>query len=251
MQAFNGSLFLARRQHLFCFWAIGCVSVIMGSTAVQAKTITLTDQTTLSADVLQTDDESVIMRLPRDRVATVDGQPLPPVLGVGVAAPSFHVKDLAGVEYTVGPKSDHVTLLHFWVHWCPHCRSDQPQVQALYDTFRDNSKVRILAVNLDDERQQVDQFVQEHHVTYPVIFAKESAANGTNLPALYQVQGFPLTYLIDTQGIIRKKISGSFVESKVDLGATIVELLPKMPPPPSPASQPAEQKKRSKRRGWW
>ncbi len=216
-----------------------------------AKTIKLTDQTEVTADVLQTDDDSIIMRIPRERVATVDGQPLPPVLGVGVAAPSFHAKDLAGVDQAIGPKSDHVTLLHFWVHWCPHCRSDAPQIQALHDKFHTNPNVRVLAVNLDDERQKVDQFVQEQHVTYPVIFAQEATAHGTDLPVLYQVQGFPLTYLIDERGVIRYKTVGSFVESKVDLGAKILELLPKIPLPPSPASQPVEQKKRGKRRGWW
>ena len=65
-------------------------------------------------------------------------------------------------------------------------------------------------------------------MTYPVIFAEEQATapNGVDLPGLYQIQVFPVTYLIDQQQIIRRKLIGSFVESGVDLDASITELLP-------------------------
>ena len=72
-----------------------------------------------------------------------------------------------------------------------------------------------------------EQFVREHHATYPVIVAAEQ--QGMDLPALYQVAGFPITYLIDARGTIRKKVSGSFVESHVDLGAEVEALLSSAP----------------------
>ena len=189
-------------------------------------TIRLTDRTTFTGAILQMNDDSVIIRLPRQRVATINGQPLPTVLGLGVAAPAFTATDATGQTRMVGGSTGKVTLLHFWVHWCPHCRSDAPQIQALQDRFHDDPRVQVLAVNLDDAaaRATVDQFIQEHHVTYPVIVAAEQQA--INLPELYQVSGFPLTYVIDAKGIIRWKISGSFAESHKDLGAVVEGLLP-------------------------
>ena len=193
-----------------------------------AQTIKLTDKSTLEADVVQSDDNDVYLRVSRDRIASIDGKPLPPVLVAGVVAPAFTVKDLSGVLQTVGPKNDYVTLLHFWVHWCPHCRSDAPKIQELYDKFRGNPKVRIVAVNLDQDRSKLDQFLKERNVTYPVIVAAESASapDGVNIPELYQIHSFPITFLIDAKGVIQRKINGSFVESGVDMSALIASLVP-------------------------
>ena len=98
---------------------------------------------------------------------------------------------------------------------------------------------------MDQERAKAEEFIKEHHATYPVILASEQAQPPTsvNIPALYQINGFPVTMLIDEQGIIRNKTVGSFVESKVDMSAKLMELLPK-PPVMIPAA--SENKKRKK-----
>ena len=214
--------------------AAAAVSLLAVS-SVRASEIRLKDHTTLKADVLQTDDDSVIVRVPREGVATIDGKPLPPVLGVGVQAPPFAVKDLQGKPQALDANSGKVTVLHFWVGWCPHCRSDAPKVQALYEQLRENPHVQLLTVNLEQDRAKVDAFVQERSATYPIIFAAEqaSAPGGANLPELYQIHAFPVTFIIDAHGIIRHKVTGSFVESGQDLGAIITGLLP-APPPPAP-----------------
>ncbi len=119
-----------------------------------------------------------------------------------------------------------MTLLHFWVHWCPHCRSDAPQIQALYNQYRGNPSVRIITVNLDQQREKVDAFIKEHQATYPIVMdAEASKSSGVKLHELYQVRGFPVTFLIDGQGIIRHKLSGSFVETGEELGDTIQQML--------------------------
>ena len=209
------------------------ILALLSMPGLWAETIRLDDKTTLKGRVFRMDDEEVIIGLPRESIATIDGKALPPVLGEGTPAPSFTVKDLAGASQTVGKRTGPVTMLHFWVNWCPHCRSDAPKVQALYNQFRDNPNVQLLTVNLDDDRKVVERFIKEHQVTYPVILAAEQAAapDGIDLPALYQITGFPVTYLIDAKGIVRHKVSGSFVESGQDLGALISALL--SPPPPS------------------
>jgi peroxiredoxin len=209
--------------HIFVM--LGCLA----ATSAFAQTIRLTDQTSLQGDVVQVNDDGVMVRIPRERVATVDGKALPQALVVGVAAPAFSAKDLNGQTHAVGQAKGQVTVLHFWVHWCPHCRSDAPQIQALYNALHETSGIRIVTVNLDQDRAKVEQFVKEHKVTYPVIFAAEQAAlrGGVDLTALYQITGFPVTYLIDAQGIIQKKFTGSFTESGVDIKSLVSELAPK------------------------
>ena len=224
--------------------SVMCVALCVSS-SVSASTIKLTEQktkATFNAAVLRIDDDGVIIRLPRDTVSTVDGKPLPAVLRAGVAAPPFSVHDILGQTQTMDAKQGRATVLHFWVHWCPHCRSDAPQIQAVYDQFHDHPGVRVLTVNLDQERARIDQFIQEHHVTYPVIFAAEQATQpgGVNLTELYQITGFPVTYLIDAQGVIRQKFTGSFSESGNDLKALVAKLVPD-PGVPKPALKKGER----------
>ena len=200
-----------------------------------AATIRLDDGTTINADVLRLDDEHVVIGLPRDAIATVNGKPLPPALAEGVMAPPFTVQDLAGQSQTVGGSHNgRITVLHFWVNWCPHCRSDAPKVQALYNQFRDNPKVRVVTVNLDKQRETVDRFLKEHQVTYPVISATEQAAASAqmDLPVLYQIDSFPVTFVIDGEGVIRRKFTGSFTEA----GENLVELVNRMLANPSAAA---------------
>lgn len=211
---------------------IAAVSLTGAAAAVQAGEIQLKNKTHVSGDVVRVEDDYVFIRVPRESVATIEGKSLPQPLVEGAAAPVFTVKDILGLPRAMNATQGKVTLLHFWVHWCPHCRSDAPKLQALYDQFRENPNVQVLTVNLDDDRAVLDQFVREHQVTYPVIFAAEQAAapGGANLPELYEISGFPVTYLIDAQGAIRHKVSGSFVESNQDIGTLVLELLASTPP---------------------
>ncbi len=208
-------------------------AVISLASGAAAATIRLDDGTTVSGDVLHTDDVNVVIQVPRKTVQTIDGKVLPPPLVVGASAPVFSATDIQGKAQSLTAPSKQVTVLHFWVSWCPYCQKDAPKVQATYDQLRDNPSVRILTVSLDQERAKLDQFVQERKVTYPVIFNTEAAAvqGGTDLKTLYEVNGFPVTYVIDQQGVIRRKLNGSFVMASVDLSAYVTELLPKASPP--------------------
>ena len=202
---------------------------LVGMPSGLASSIRLEDSTTFNADVMQMNDDSVIIRLRRGSIATIDGKPLPAVLKEGSVAPAFSAQDIEGNTVSVGKTTGKITLLHFWVHWCPHCRSDSPKLQALYDEFRSNPQVQFATVNMDEQRSQVDKFVGEGQITYPVIFAAGQAGkpNGVDIPGLYQITGFPVTYLISTDGIIRYKFSGSFAETGKDIGKLITEMLPK------------------------
>jgi len=202
--------------------------LVCAASSVWAASIQLEDQTAIEAEILQVDDEELIIRLPRRRVGTIDGKPLPPPLVEGAAAPPFQLRDLQGNPQTLGTSQGRVTVLHFWVSWCPHCRSDAPKLQALYNQFRAHPKVAIVTVSLDEQREALDRFVQERQVSYPVIDAAEQAKlpGGVDLAELYHVNSFPMTYLIDEQGIIRQKLRGSFVESGVDLTQQLQQLLP-------------------------
>ena len=197
--------------------------LLLGVVTAWAETIRMKDKTKIKGQIVRMSDEQVMLAVPRDSVATVDGKPLPAALKEGAAAPAFSAADLQGTSWQLPRNGLKVTVLHFWVSWCPHCRHDAPQIQALYDRLHENSDVQIITVSLDEKREAIDRFIQEHHTTYPVIDSGgEAVASGKiDLAEIYQVSGFPVTFLIDGKGRIYKKITGSFTESGLDLEALV------------------------------
>ena len=66
------------------------------------------------------------------------------------------------------------TVVVFWESWCPHCRSEVPKLQAVYDTYRPRG-LQVLGVTRltrTATEASVEQFIAEHGVGYPI--AKET-----------------------------------------------------------------------------
>lgn len=213
------------------FSVIVSLIFIMGSAiSADAEIIRLKNQTKVSGDVLQVDDDDVVIRLPREAVDTINGEALPPALAEGAKAPGFTATDMAGNAASVGLGKAKATLLHFWVHWCPHCRSDSPHVQAIYEQYKNDPNVKVVTVNLDDAKQKkkVEALIKDKNLTFPVVMTDDpvnQAAASKPIQELYQITGFPVTFLIDGQGIIRYKRRGSFSEGGEDLEGEIQKLL--------------------------
>lgn len=69
--------------------------------------------------------------------------------------------------------------------------------------------MEIIAVNLtyaervSNKRSKVEEFKSEYKLTFPILLDEEGDVGNT-----YQTITIPTTYMIDTNGIIRKKIIG-------------------------------------------
>jgi len=75
-----------------------------------------------------------------------------------------------------------------------------PSLLALH---REQPSLAILAVSIDDDRAAYSSFIAEYHVDLiTVIDPTQSAAK------LYHTDMWPETYVIDRQGIIRRKFVG-------------------------------------------
>lgn len=196
-----------------------CLGTLWGREAATAEEIQLKDGTKVSGTVLQKDDESVYVQLPRASVESVNGQPLPPPVAVGTAAPAFDAVDLAGAPQSLAANKGHTVLLQFWATWCPHCRSDVPYMKELATTY-EKKGLKVLTVSVDQELDKLQAFLQKEQLPYPVI----TASAYPSLPALYEMQGIPGYYLISATGTIMKVWRGSLTEGAAT-GKTELETL--------------------------
>ena len=202
--------------------------------SLPADQIKLKDGTEVSADLLGKDARGVVVQFPRSAVASVNGQPLPPPVTEGTAAPQAEVVDLNGATQAVPDPNAKVTLLKFWATWCPHCRSDVSLMKELNAKYQGQG-LRIVAASIDKDLEKLKAFVKEKELSYPVVAiqAPEASKLQASLPDLYETQGVPGYFLIDSHGMIAKTFAGSLTESKVDLESILKPLLGIAQTPPS------------------
>lgn len=136
----------------------------------------------------------------------------PPPVGVelGHVAPALTLQDLAGEDVSLEAYRGRPVLINFWAVWCGFCRIELPEMQAVYDAYRDRGFV-ILAVDVAEPREEVAPFVDELELTFPVLLDKE-----TEVARSYRVRGLPTSYFLDQDGVIIGKQLGPIDEAWIE-----------------------------------
>jgi peroxiredoxin len=123
----------------------------------------------------------------------------------GDLAPDFELTASDGRQVKLSHYRGKKVILNFWATWCPPCRAEIPDLEKFYSDFKDRDTV-ILGVDLtQSERSEsaVADFIKKEGITYPVALDTENTVN-----QVYGISSVPTSYMIDTKGIIRHKISG-------------------------------------------
>ncbi len=208
--------------------AYAALGALLGTSAVggaQADEVRLKSGTTIRATVADRDAQHVLLRVPRDEIAAVNGKPLPEPPAQGHEAPAFQVTDLSGGRQAIPDPAGRATLLQFWASWCPYCRSDMALLKDLHARYQEQG-LRILAVSTDQEVEKLKTFVQEHQLPYPIVANAQQAAQGEEaLPARYEVNGIPAYYVIDPNGRISALMSGAAAGRKAELERALTAAL--------------------------
>ncbi|WP_256756815.1 TlpA disulfide reductase family protein [Cohnella sp. WQ 127256] len=135
----------------------------------------------------------------------VDGDiPSAPAPKVNRYAPSFSLDSLDGnSSYEVGGKRDKVLIINFWAAWCGPCELEAPDLKDIYEKHKD--KLDLYAVNATkfDKVREAKDFVKEQEFVFPVL----TDPKGEVLD-MYKVGGYPLSLIIDRDGVIRHRIEG-------------------------------------------
>lgn len=126
---------------------------------------------------------------------------------VGSYAPDFALPSLDGEQIRLSELRGQRVLLNFWATWCGPCRQEMPAIQARYN----RGDFAVLAVDFGETRQQVQSFVDEIGVALPVVLDEDGSVQ-----ELYRVRGYPTTFFIDAEGIIRFLHIGEMSTEDID-----------------------------------
>src|SRR6266704_1689255 len=90
----------------------------------------------------------------------------PGIINIGQQAPDFSIKDQSGRVVKLSDYRGKLVFLNFWGTWCQPCVKEMPAMEKMYQTFKDR-KFQMLAVSIDNDWKEVNEFYQEHNLTLP------------------------------------------------------------------------------------
>jgi peroxiredoxin len=106
----------------------------------------------------------------------------------------FTLTDLNGTKWTLKSLRGKIVLVNFWATWCPPCLKEMPDLNAIYQRFKDRGLV-ILAIS-DEEAKVVEPFIAtKQKVTYPVLLDP-----GGKVTKQFRVDGIPKTFIYGREG---------------------------------------------------
>ena len=109
-------------------------------------------------------------------------------------APDFELEDLQGNKVSLASFEGKLVFLNFWATWCGPCRAEMPSMQALYESLG-NESFEIVAINLRESRNLVQEFVDEFEFTFQVLLDTSGQVS-----ASYGTRNIPTSYLIGPDG---------------------------------------------------
>jgi cytochrome c biogenesis protein CcmG, thiol:disulfide interchange protein DsbE len=129
---------------------------------------------------------------------------------IGNTAPDFTVQD-ADRKITLSELRGKVVVLNFWATWCPPCVEEMPSLVQMQARMKDKG-VEVLAVSLDADEAAYRKFLKDHGVNLLTVRDVDQKSNN-----LYGTFKFPETYIIDRQGIVRRKFIGAVEWTSPDI----------------------------------
>ncbi len=125
-----------------------------------------------------------------------------------IPAFDFTLMDQYGTEHTLSDYKGKVVFLNFWATWCPPCREEMPDIEALYkDSGLNQEDIIVLGVanpvspehpnNSDVSKEEIIAFMEENNYTFPVVFDETGEVLSN-----YYISAFPTSFFIDAEGNI-------------------------------------------------
>ena len=118
---------------------------------------------------------------------------------IGRVAPQFAVSD-GSQSADLSRLRGRVVVLNFWATWCAPCIEELPSLMELQ---RRMPEVAVVAISTDEDTAAYKQFLSEHSIQLRTINDSEQRVN-----PLYGTFRYPETYVIDRNGVLRRKFIG-------------------------------------------
>lgn len=104
-------------------------------------------------------------------------------------------------------------LVDFWASWCGPCRTEMPNVKALYEKYHPLG-FEIVGVSLDNQAASWETAIKEMNMDWPQLSDLKGWKNVA--AGLYNIREIPATLLLDPEGrVIASGLRGEALEQKL------------------------------------
>jgi thiol-disulfide isomerase/thioredoxin len=134
---------------------------------------------------------------------------------IGSPAPEFTLSDGAQTV-DLSHLRGRTVVLNLWATWCVPCVEELPSLIALQHR---QPQLIVLAISQDDDSAAYRQFLLDNHVD--LLTLRDPTAR---VPHLYGTVKIPETYIIDRDGVLRRK----FVNAQDWTSPQILDYLAKL-----------------------
>ena len=125
--------------------------------------------------------------------------------------PDFVFVDPDGRAQKLSDYRGKVVMVKLWATWCGVCRAKWPGHQALYDAVKDSDEVQLITLSVFEDPQTSQQWVDAQGFDVPLY--RNPITDRGAVPvadgSYYFIKGTPMTFLIDRDGVLRKKVVGN------------------------------------------
>jgi peroxiredoxin len=110
-----------------------------------------------------------------------------------------------------------VVVLNIWGSWCPPCRAEAGDLEHVYHVMKPKG-MQLVGIDVQEPRQPAEDFMANHHLTYPSIHDQ----SGRALLALhgYPLNVPPMTLVLDREhrvaAIYLGQINPAALQGEVD-----------------------------------
>ena len=133
----------------------------------------------------------------------------------------FKLKTLDGTKKTLEDYANKATLISFFFPRCPYCNVALPEVQKIYDKYKDKGLSVVWINVLPEENKLIPNWQAEHHLTVPVLIG----ASQDSLQRDYGLKQTPTHYLLGEKGEVLFYQSGYKAGDEKTLEAKIAAAL--------------------------
>ena len=137
--------------------------------------------------------------------------------------PNVKFLDLDGKPVTAESLAGKVTVLDFWATWCVPCRQALPEVEKVYQRYKDNPKVAFYAVSVDQpkmDNKELAKTFEDWKVHVPILRDPEQTAGALKFT------GIPTTIIIGADGVVQDcEVGGDPTKLAEELPEKIKKLL--------------------------
>ena len=121
---------------------------------------------------------------------------------IGAPAPDFTVR-VSDRTVTLSQLRGQVVVLNFWATWCPPCIEETPSLVVMQERLKAKG-ITVVAVSVDVDESAYRRFLKDHGVNLLTVRDPDQKTSG-----IYGTFKFPETYVIDRNGVMRRKFIGA------------------------------------------